>query len=120
MINLHTHVLVHALKGNLKATELDILERNRWSVSAIVLWQVAKLVQLGRLEMDLGHPRVVRALSRIHVWPLDLAIARASTCLDFRSDPADEIIAATRVVHRVPLLTRDRTLRRSLVVPLAG
>jgi PIN domain nuclease of toxin-antitoxin system len=34
-------------------------------------------------------------------------------------DPADQLIAATSVVHGVPLLTRDRTLRRSKIVPLA-
>jgi PIN domain nuclease of toxin-antitoxin system len=39
--------------------------------------------------------------------------------LDFDSDPADEIIAATSVVHRVPLLTRDRRMRRSKLVPIA-
>ena len=50
---------------------------------------------------------MVRPLSRLHVWPIDLTIARASTRLDFSSDPADEIIAATSVVHSVPLLTRD-------------
>lgn len=35
------------------------------------------------------------------------------------SDPADELIAATSLVHNVPLLTRDAKLRRSKVVPLA-
>ncbi|MDE2762969.1 MAG: type II toxin-antitoxin system VapC family toxin [Gemmatimonadota bacterium] len=119
MINLDTHVLVHALEGKLKTTELELLDRNRWSVSAIVLWEIAKLVQLGRLDMDLDDREVVRALSRIHVWPLDLVVARASTRLDFRGDPADEIIAATSVVHGVPLVTRDRTIRSSAVVPLA-
>jgi PIN domain nuclease of toxin-antitoxin system len=38
--------------------------------------------------------------------------------LDFRSDPADEVIAATSVVHRVPLVTRDRTIRKSRTVPM--
>ena len=69
--------------------------------------------------MDLEHVEVVRVLNRVHVWPLDLAVARQSTALDFRSDPADEIIAATSVVHNVPLLTRDAKMRRSRVVPLA-
>jgi len=119
MINLDTHVLVHALEGKLKTTELELLDRNPWSVSAIVPWEIAKLVQLGRLEMDLDDREVVRALSRIHVWPLDLAVARASTRLDFRGDPADEIIAATSVVHGVPLVTRDRAMLSSAVVPLA-
>jgi predicted nucleic acid-binding protein len=39
--------------------------------------------------------------------------------LDFRSDPADELIAATSVVYRVPLVTRDRKLRGSKIVPIA-
>ena len=63
---------------------------------------------------------MVRPLSRLHVWPIDLTIARASTRLDFSSDPADEIIAATSVVHGVPLLTRDHVVRSSTIVPLAS
>jgi PIN domain nuclease of toxin-antitoxin system len=40
--------------------------------------------------------------------------------LDFRRDPADELIAATsRLVHSVPLLTRDRKLLASQQIPLA-
>ena len=68
--------------------------------------------------MDLDDREVVRTLSRLHVWPLDLAVARASTHLDFSSDPADEIIAATSVAHDIPLLTRDNVMRSSKVVPL--
>lgn len=120
MISLDTHVLIDALGGRLKTNEQQLLERYRWSVSAIVLWEIAKLIQLGRLELDLDHPEVVGALSVIHVWPLDLAVARASIRLDFRGDPADELIAATSVVHGIPLVTRDRTIRSSSVVPLAG
>ena len=58
-------------------------------------------------------------MSRLQVWPIDLAVARASTRLDFRGDPADELIAATSIVHEIPLLTRDRRMRRSKIVPLA-
>ena len=39
--------------------------------------------------------------------------------LDFRADPADEIIAATSLAHRVPLLTRDKKMLKSKVVPFA-
>ena len=39
---------------------------------------------------------------------------------DFKGDPADELIAATSVVHDVPLLTRDSVMRQSKIVPLAG
>jgi PIN domain nuclease of toxin-antitoxin system len=39
--------------------------------------------------------------------------------LDFTGDPADELIAATSVVHAVPLLTRDKQIRKSKLVPIA-
>ena len=119
MLNLDTHILVLAINGELQRSEQAALTRNPWSVSAIVLWELAKLVQLEWLDMDLDDGEVVRLLNRLHVWPIDLAVARASTRLDFRSDPADEIIAATSVVHGVPLVTRDRVMRGSKVVPLA-
>lgn len=119
MLNLDTHVLLHAVGGRLSARETRLLESNRWSISAIVLWEIAKLGQLGRIELDLDDPEVARTLARVHVWPITWEIARASTRLDLRSDPADEIIAATSVVHNVPLLTRDRVLLRSHRVPLA-
>ena len=120
MINLDTHILILAVTGDLRPSEQVLLERDSWSVSAIVLWELAKLVELGRVDMQLDDRDVVRALSRLHVWPIDLAVARASTRLDFKSDPADELIAATSVVHGVPLLTRDRVMRGSKMVPMAS
>ena len=119
MVNLDTHVLVFALDGTVTAQERRILAANTWSVSAIVFSELAKLAQLGRIDIDLEDAEVVRVLSRIQVWPLDLAVAVQSTRLDFASDPADELIAATSVVHNVPLLTRDRRIRASKIVPLA-
>jgi PIN domain nuclease of toxin-antitoxin system len=119
MLNLDTHILIFALLGNLQPDEESLLARNRWSISAIVLWELAKLIQLGRVELDIDDRGVSRVLSRIHVWPVDLAVARASTNLDFRSDPADELIAATSVVHNIPLITRDRSILNSNIVPLA-
>lgn len=120
MLNLDTHILLNALAGSLAAPERALLRRDTWSISAIVLWEIAKLAQLGRIDVDLDGPDLTRALSRIHVWPVDLAVCRAIRTLDVKGDPADEIIAATSVVHRVPLVTRDRRLRRSKVVPLAA
>lgn len=119
MLNLDTHVLIHALRGDVRPTERVLLAGNSWGVAAIVLWELAKLAQLGRITLDLDDPEMNSALASIHVWPLDLAVARASTRLDFRGDPADELIAATSIVHGVPLMTRDRRIRRSKIVPLA-
>ena len=119
MLNLDTHILVFALIGDLRERERALLEENEWSVSEIVLWELAKLAQLGQLEINLDDRQVARTLDGIRHWPIDLAIARTSTRLDFRSDPADELIAATSIVHDVPLLTRDAAIRRSRMVPLA-
>ena len=38
----------------------------------------------------------------VHIWPLDLAVRTKSTELDFSSDPADELIAATSTAHSTP------------------
>ena len=119
MLNLDTHILIFALRGELRAREQSLLTQARWSVSAIVLWEIAKLAQLGRVDVDLEDRDVATTLNRMHVWPIDLAVAVASTRLDFRGDPADELIAATSVVHRIPLVTRDAVILGSAIVPLA-
>lgn len=119
MVNLDTHLLIFALGGEVTHRERRVLTGNTWSISAIVLWELAKLVQLGRIDLDLDDAEVVRTLSNLHIWPLDLAVSVQSSRLDFQGDPADELIAATSVVHRVPLLTRDRRILRSRIVPFA-
>lgn len=119
MLNLDTHILLNALAGSLSRREEELLAGHPWSISAIVLWEIAKLVQRRRVELDLDSAEVVRALKSVEVWPVDLEVARASTRLDFEGDPADELIAATSLVHNVPLLTRDQAIRRSKRVPLA-
>jgi PIN domain nuclease of toxin-antitoxin system len=119
MLNLDTHILLHALEGGLTSAERRMLVAEPWGVSAIVLWEIAKLSQLGRIGIDTSEAEFSRIFARVHVWPLDIAVCRASTELDFRSDPADELIAATSIVHRVRLVTRDKKIRASKLVPIA-
>ncbi len=119
MLNLDTHILLYAVTGDLTPAEGRMLRAQPWSISAIVLWEIAKLAQIGRIEVDLDDRQVVRTLTAIQVWPITADIARTSTRLDVRGDPADELIAATSIVHDVPLVTRDRDLRRSRKIPLA-
>lgn len=119
MLNLDTHILLYALTGDLTRREALLLSRDAWSISAIVLWEISKLAELGRIEIDLEHPELVRTLARIQTWPLTLEICRAIRALDFKGDPADEIVGATSIVHKIPLLTRDRRIRRSKSLPLA-
>ena len=117
MLNLDTHVLLHALAGDLTSREAGLLGSDTWSISAISLWEIT---ELRRIEVDLDDPELGRLLARVYFWPLTLDICRGIRDLDFRGDPADEIIAATSLVQRIPLVTRDRRNRASRRVPIAG
>jgi PIN domain nuclease of toxin-antitoxin system len=119
MLNLDTHILLRALAGGVTPTERRILSADTWSISSIVLWEIAKLAQLGRIDIDLEDPELNRTVTRLYQWPLSLEVCRAIVRLDFKGDPAGELIAATSLVHNVPLLTRDAQMRRSKLVPLA-
>jgi PIN domain nuclease of toxin-antitoxin system len=119
MLNLDTHVLLFALSGELTRHEKAVLARHRWGISAIVLWEIAKLHQLGRITLGLDSPSLGAALARIEIWPLTLEVCSNLALLDFKSDPADELIAATSLTHEVPLLTRDRKIRASKLIQFA-
>jgi len=49
---------------------------------------VAKLAQLGRVEIDLEDAAVVRTLSRIHVWTITREVAVANTRLNIKAPAA--------------------------------
>ena len=119
MLNLDTHMAVAVLNGSLSKHELALISAEPLTISSIVLWELSKLVQLRRLTLDLESQAFREFLRHVLVFPITFEIAIQSTRLDFRSDPADEIIAATSVVERIPLLTRDKKLLKSRIVPLA-
>ena len=91
-----------------------------WSISGVTLWEIAWLSREGRVRVGLDDHRLQSILAAMTIWPIDLEVAQALRRLDFRSDPADEIIAATSLAHDIPLLTRDSRILASKVVPLAA
>lgn len=120
MLNLDTHILIKAFEGSLSPRERNVLTADpEWSISAIVLWEIAKLHQLGRLVYGLDHETFAAAVDRVHLWPITRQVCLNVQALDFESDPADEIIAATSLTHDIPLLTRDSRIRKSKLVKLA-
>jgi PIN domain nuclease of toxin-antitoxin system len=120
MLNLDTHILIKAFEGNLTAHERNVLTADpEWSISAIVLWEIAKLHQLGRVAYGLDHETFAAAVDQVHVWPITRQVCLSLRALDFHSDPADELIAATSLAHNIPLLTRDARIRKSKGVKLA-
>lgn len=119
MLNLDTHILIFLLKGDLDDREHRLIAKESLAISDIVLGELAKLIQLGRVSLDMNSPEFQECVRQLTVIPISLEIARISTHLDFSSDPADELIAATSLAEGIPLLTRDSRILASLIVPLA-
>jgi PIN domain nuclease of toxin-antitoxin system len=104
---------------------IDALDRltpdSRPSLCDISLWEVAMLVERGRLTFSVplverlaaaAHPGSVRL---VPVTP-DIAAEVAALPKRFHRDPADRLIVATSRVLQIPLLTRDRRITRSRLV----
>ena len=119
MLNLDTHMLVALITGDVSSAERACAVNQPLAISDIVLWELAMLVRKNRLQMDLDSAEFRAWVRHVAVLPITVEIARQSTLMDFSADPADEIIAATSVVENIPLLTRDRRIRKSRLVSLA-
>jgi PIN domain nuclease of toxin-antitoxin system len=107
------------MSGGLAAREKALVTKEICGISGMVCWEIAKLHQLGRIGVSLEDPDLIRFIDRLTIWPVDRDVCEKLPQLDFVSDPADELIAATSIAHSVPLLTRDRRIRSSRKVPLA-
>ncbi len=119
MLSLDTHILIFSLADALNKDERSLIAEQECGISTMVMWEIEMLSMRQRIQYNLEHPAVIDALHTLTIWPLDVRVCRRLRDLDFRSDPAGEIIAATSLAFDVPLLTRDRTIRRSKIVPLA-
>ena len=86
----------------------------------ISLWEVAMLVEHGRLEPGTdveSFLELALAARAVSVLPITPAIARRSVELELGGDPADRLIAATAIEHGATIATADRALRASPDVP---
>ena len=84
-------------------------------LSAISLWEFAKLVELEKLRINCDGLAWIREgleMERLTLVPLTPEVVWHSATLPgkFHKDPADQIIAATARVHDATILTRDRLL----------
>ena len=119
MILLDTHALLWLNEGSPRlgsrarqsADEASL--EGRLAVSAVSFWEVAVLVERGRVELDRSTGRWRQELLRsglIEV-PLDGRIAIAAIGLpDLHGDPADRFIVATAIIKEARLITADRRL----------
>jgi PIN domain nuclease of toxin-antitoxin system len=116
LILLDTHIFVFWVSDSeqLRASTRAAIEAERDSVliSAITVWEIAKLVQLGRLELSMPVAAWLEqalAYPKVQVVPLSPAVVVDSTSLPqpFHRDPADELIVATARTLNCPLVTYD-------------
>lgn len=86
-----------------------------FGVSAISLWEIAKLEEKGKINFNIPLQRWMREaldpgfMKRLE---LDEQVAAESTRLpeEFHRDPADQMIVATARVHNLTLITADRKI----------
>lgn len=130
MIILDTHIWVWWVHGDerITSTQTEIIKANETDiigVSAISIWEVAKLVEYNRLELPCPlYEWFHEALSYpgIRLIGLTPEIAIESTKLpgEFHRDPADQIIVATARLYDSPLITSDgKILKYPHVNPVA-
>lgn len=120
MIVLDTHIWVWWVHGDSRLPQahsaiLQQHEQTGLGISAISCWEVAKLVEKGKLTL----PRAIDQWMRlalgypgITLLPLEPQIAIESTRLPrpFHNDPADQIIVATARIHQCPVVTIDKKI----------
>jgi len=92
------------------------LREDRLLVSSISVWEVAMLVERGRLRLAIAVDEWVGQAERIpglRFVPVTNAIALRSMQLPgrFHKDPADRIIVATALSHGATVVTRDDRIR---------
>jgi PIN domain nuclease of toxin-antitoxin system len=117
VILLDTHIWIWLADEHeeLSAYHAQIIAEHRsdgLGVSAISCWEVAKLVEYGRLNLACDLETWMEAaldLPGIQLIELTPTVAIESTKLpgDFHRDPADQIIVATARTYRLDLLTVD-------------
>ena len=129
MILLDTHILVWLLIApeNLSPKAKKAILAGRKSgplaLSAISLWEIAWLAQNGRIDIDVSVDSFVkRCASYVQVLPItrEIAVRSVQFSKSNPNDPQDRIIGATALVEGIRLLTHDKLIVRSGLVPLAA
>jgi PIN domain nuclease of toxin-antitoxin system len=130
VILLDTHAVLWWADGDrqrLSAAALEAIDREIESasqpdgspgllVSAISCWEVAMLVQRGRLALSLDVERWLALLishPAVRLVALEPAVAVAATRLPepFHADPADRFLVAQARALAIPLISADSKIR---------
>ena len=122
MVVVDTHVLIWWVSGDTaltttadKVIQSALVDDGGVIVSSISAWEVAMLVQKGRLVLSMDVESWLDTVARIdglRFLPVDEEIAVKSTLLPgmFHKDPADRMIVATARRLAAPLVTADQKI----------
>jgi PIN domain nuclease of toxin-antitoxin system len=115
MILVDTHVAFWALTQPARLSEAAtaaLRAADRVSVAGISWYELAWLIDAGRIEVDPDPQTWLRdaatSISTIGTtWEIAHRAAGLSRHAAFPKDPADRLIYATALVHHAPLVTKD-------------
>lgn len=121
MIVLDTHIWVWWIQNDPRLNSdyrncLQAHEPLGLGVSIISCWEVAKLVEKGKLTLPLPVEDWIKqalAYPGLQLLELTTRIVVEATQLpgNFHRDPMDQLIVATARVHQCPLVTMDSEIR---------
>lgn len=121
MILLDTHTLIWLDSGDKKLgaqtrRRIDnALQEEELAVSAISFWEVAMLVDRGRIELSL--PTLLWRRDLLSAGLVEIPVSgeigiAAATLESFHGDPADRVITATAILREAQLFTADDKILR--------
>ncbi len=121
MILLDTHVWIWWISNREKLSPKALSAVNKARaensivISSISTWEIALLVEKGRLELSIDVRDWVRkteGLPFVRFAAVDNTISLRSVALPgiFHADPADRLITATAMTMGIPLITRDEKI----------
>lgn len=96
-----------------RALAAEALAADRLAVASISFWEIAMLIEKGRLQalMPTADLRTRLLDSGVNELPLTGEIALLAAGLEgLHADPADRFIAASAIVHQGTLVTADERL----------
>ena len=104
----------------LSSAAAEVLEQARsqggLAISGVTLYEVAWLAKRGRIELSSALGSVLSQIeANFIVLPVTGSVAQRAAELPaaYPGDPMDRIIGATALDRGVPLVTKDRAIRRA-------
>jgi PIN domain nuclease of toxin-antitoxin system len=124
VIVLDTHSLLWWVNGSkclstsaTEAIEQELDSSGKDLVSAITPWEIAMLLQRGRLALGMDLDEwldAVESIECVELVPIGAQVAMQAVRLpgEFHKDPADRFIVALARERNVPLVTADEKIQR--------